>query len=113
MGLVGFQVADRLIEEGKNVTIIENDDVAARYASSRLDCIVITGMGNNLDVLRKAGAEHAENVFFDQLTAAGIRHSRGKYERNKRKTPEIGVAKQKPMRKWVEVFDIHLFCGVL
>ncbi|MGI9255301.1 MAG: Trk system potassium transporter TrkA [Salinispira sp.] len=67
-GLVGFQVADRLIEEGKDVTIIENDEVAARYASSRLDCIVITGTGNNLDVLRKAGAEHAQ--YFIALTGS-------------------------------------------
>lgn len=59
-GTVGFQVADRLINEGKNVTIIEQDEAVARYAASRLDCIVITGLGNNLEALQKAGAEGAD-----------------------------------------------------
>ena len=67
-GLVGLQVASRLVDEGKDVTIVEHDEEAARYASSRLDCIVITGPGNNLDILRKAGAETAD--YFIALTGS-------------------------------------------
>jgi trk system potassium uptake protein TrkA len=67
-GVVGLQVARRLIDERKDVTIIEENEEAARYASSRLDCMVVTGQGNNLEILRKAGAERAE--YFIALTGS-------------------------------------------
>ncbi len=67
-GVVGLQVARRLIEEQKDVTIIEQSEEAARYAASRLDCMVITGQGNNLEVLRHAGVERAE--YFIALTGS-------------------------------------------
>lgn len=67
-GVVGFQVARRLIDEKKDVTIIEQREETARYVSSRLDCMVIHGQGNNLDVLRKAGAAKAE--YFIALTGS-------------------------------------------
>jgi trk system potassium uptake protein TrkA len=67
-GVVGLQVAKRLIDEHKDVSIIEVNEEAARYAASRLDCMVITGQGNNLDILRKAGAERAE--YFIALTGS-------------------------------------------
>ncbi len=66
--MVGFQVARQLIDEGKNVAIIEQNEEAARYASSRLDCIVIVGQGNNIEVLRKARLEKAD--FFIALTGS-------------------------------------------
>ncbi|WP_053335734.1 Trk system potassium transporter TrkA [Salinispira pacifica] len=67
-GVVGFQVARRLIDEGKNVTIIEQHEESARYAGARLDCMVLTGQGNDLEILRKAGAEKAD--YFIALTGS-------------------------------------------
>ena len=67
-GVVGLQVAKRLVEEGRDVTIIEQDEAVVRYATSRLDCMVIAGPGNNLDILRKAGAENAD--YFIALTGS-------------------------------------------
>lgn len=67
-GVVGLQVARRLIDENKDVTIVEQNEETARYAASRLDCMIIHGQGNNLDVLRRAGAESAE--YFIALTGS-------------------------------------------
>ena len=65
-GRVGFQLARQLVSEGKQVTIIEKEPEAARRAADRLDCRVVTGEGNSLPVLRKAGIEQAD--FFVSVT---------------------------------------------
>lgn len=65
-GHVGFQVAKQLIDENKDVVIIERDTDVANRVSSRLDCLVINEAGNNVQVLRDAGVEDAE--FFISVT---------------------------------------------
>lgn len=58
-GVVGFQVTRQLAAENKNVVLIERDPQSARYASDRLDCMVIEGSGTDADLLRRVGMEDA------------------------------------------------------
>jgi trk system potassium uptake protein TrkA len=65
-GDVGFQIAKQLIDERKDVVIIERDQKTAKHAANYLDCFVIQGEGNNIDVLRNAGVDGAD--FFISVT---------------------------------------------
>jgi trk system potassium uptake protein TrkA len=65
-GRVGWQLARQLVYEGKEVTIIEKNPEEARRAADRLDCRVVTGEGNSVPVLRRAGIEQAD--FFISVT---------------------------------------------
>ncbi|PIE04396.1 MAG: hypothetical protein CSA76_04455 [Spirochaetales bacterium] len=65
-GRVGWRLARQLVDEGKEVTLIEKDPESARRAAERLDCRVVNGEGNSVPVLRKAGIEHAD--FFISVT---------------------------------------------
>jgi len=56
----GFQIARHLIEEKKDVVLIESDPKKAAYASSKLDCIVINGSGTSIERLREAGIEDTD-----------------------------------------------------
>lgn len=59
-GAVGLQLAKQLVEEKKDVVLIEQDSERARLASNRLDCLVVNRPGNSLEALREAGVESAE-----------------------------------------------------
>ena len=59
-GEVGTHIASQLVSEQKDVVIIEKDPESAAKASSMLDCLVITGEGSNVDVLKQAGAAKAD-----------------------------------------------------
>lgn len=59
-GEVGTHIASQLVAEQKDVVIIEKDPESAARASSMLDCLVITGEGSNVDVLKQAGASKAD-----------------------------------------------------
>ncbi len=59
-GVVGMQIARQLVAERKDVVLIESDTVQARYASERLDCMVVTGSLNSIATLRQAGTDAAE-----------------------------------------------------
>ena len=59
-GEVGTHIASQLVAEQKDVVIIEKDPESAARASSMLDCLVITGEGSNVDVLKQAGAAKAD-----------------------------------------------------
>ena len=65
-GAVGLEVARQLIEEKRNVVMIERDVTKARFASNNLDCMVINDESSNLETLRKAGIKKAE--YFISLT---------------------------------------------
>lgn len=58
-GVVGFQIAEQLISEGKDVVIIEKNPERAKYLTSRLDCIVINDEGTNITSLKKASMSEA------------------------------------------------------
>ncbi len=59
-GTRGFQIAKHLIEENKDVVLIETDPQKAANASSKLDCMVVTGSGTSIEKLREAGIEDAD-----------------------------------------------------
>lgn len=57
--MIGLHIARELIEERRDVVIIEAEPDAARRASDELDCIVINEDGSKPETLRKAGAGDA------------------------------------------------------
>ncbi|MDR0387823.1 MAG: Trk system potassium transport protein TrkA [Treponema sp.] len=59
-GLVGFQLARHLIQEKHDVSLIESNEERGRYASNRLDCLVLHDEGNSLRVLEEAGIAKAD-----------------------------------------------------
>lgn len=59
-GEVGTHIASHLIEEKKDVTIIERDPEIARRVNDMLDCLVINGEGTNVDCLVSAGVDKAD-----------------------------------------------------
>ncbi|MFP4114475.1 MAG: Trk system potassium transporter TrkA [Spirochaetota bacterium] len=59
-GAVGLQIAKQLVDEKKDVVLIEQDPARARLAANRLDCMVLTREGNSLDALRGAGTATAD-----------------------------------------------------
>ena len=65
-GAIGFQLARQLIDEGKNVIVLEKDPSIHRYASERLDCKVELASGTDIDVLRAVELQGSD--FFIALT---------------------------------------------
>ena len=59
-GLVGTQLSRHLIHEKHDVSLIEANEERARYASNRLDCLVIHDEGNSLAALEEAGIAKAQ-----------------------------------------------------
>ncbi|MDR2481111.1 MAG: NAD-binding protein [Spirochaetaceae bacterium] len=59
-GMVGITLARHLTQDKNEVILIEADEERARYASNRLDCLVIHDEGNNLTVLEEAGIGSAD-----------------------------------------------------
>lgn len=59
-GRVGFSLAELLIEDGYDVTLIENDRKLATDAASELDALVICGNGTNSTLLEEANIQDAD-----------------------------------------------------
>jgi trk system potassium uptake protein TrkA len=59
-GLVGSQLAEHLIGEKHDVSLIESNEERARHASNRLDCLVLRDEGNSLKALEDAGIARAD-----------------------------------------------------
>jgi trk system potassium uptake protein TrkA len=58
--MVGTQLARYLIQEKHEVSLIESHEERARYASNRLDCLVLHSEGNSLHALEEAGLAKAD-----------------------------------------------------
>ena len=58
--MIGMHIARELIDERRDVVLVEKDPEAARRASDALDCMVINEDGSRPETLRKAGASDAE-----------------------------------------------------
>jgi len=58
--MIGLQIAHELIEERRDVVIVEKNPEAARRASEELDCMVLNEDGSRPETLRKAGAADAD-----------------------------------------------------
>ena len=55
-GKVGFSLAEQLVREEHNVTIIDNDEEALHRAGDQLDVMTVRGNGVATAALREAGA---------------------------------------------------------
>lgn len=67
-GSVGIQIARELIDEKRDVVIIEKDSELARVADNELDCLVLNEDGSRPEVLRKAQTDTAD--WFIALTGS-------------------------------------------
>jgi trk system potassium uptake protein TrkA len=59
-GMVGLHIARELINEGRDVVIIEKDGEVARRVDNELDCMVINEDGTRPETLRLAKTENAD-----------------------------------------------------
>lgn len=59
-GEVGYNIASRLVAEGEEVTVIENNPVRKQYCTNTLDVLVFEGSGSNPRILKAAGIEHTD-----------------------------------------------------
>lgn len=67
-GMIGIHIARELIEEKRDVVIIEKNPETARRVDNELDCLVINEDGSQPETLRKAGA--ASSSWFIALTGS-------------------------------------------
>jgi len=67
-GMIGLHIARELIDEKRDVVLIEKDAEAAKVASNELDCLVINDDGSRPEVLREAGVAGA--TWFLALTGS-------------------------------------------
>ena len=59
-GHTGTQLAQRLVREKHEVSLIESNEERARHASNRIDCLVLHDEGNSLAALEEAGISKAD-----------------------------------------------------
>ncbi len=59
-GKVGSELAKTLVNDGHNVSIIDNSQRSLDSISEELDVMTILGNGTNLDLLKEAGVENAD-----------------------------------------------------
>lgn len=69
---VGIRLAKQLIEQKRDVILIEKDPDKASAAANSLDCLVIQGDGTNPEILRQAGMETAQ--YFISVTGLDERN---------------------------------------
>ncbi|MBR3739912.1 MAG: Trk system potassium transporter TrkA [Clostridia bacterium] len=61
-GKLGYSLAQRLVDEGHNVTMIERSEAVLQKNMDTLDAMFIKGSGVSADTLREADAAHADIV---------------------------------------------------
>jgi trk system potassium uptake protein len=61
-GNVGYKLARHLIDENKDVVLIERNSEMAAHADESLDCLVLNESGNNIETLKKAGITQADTL---------------------------------------------------
>lgn len=59
-GMIGLHIARELIQERRDVVLVEKDPEEARRANDELDCMVLNEDGSRPETLRKAGASGAD-----------------------------------------------------
>ncbi|MCI6775513.1 potassium channel family protein [Methanobrevibacter boviskoreani] len=59
-GRVGLSLASLLIEDGYDITLIENNEVLSNNASVELDALVICGSGTDTKILEEANIQDAD-----------------------------------------------------
>ena len=66
-GRVGLPLATLLIDDGYDITILENNEILADNASAELDALVICGSGTDTKILEEANIQDAD--FFVATTS--------------------------------------------
>ena len=61
-GKLGFSLAESLINEGHNVTVVDRNESVLQKNMDTLDAMFIKGSGVSADTLREAEAQHADIV---------------------------------------------------
>lgn len=59
-GKVGFSLAEQLVKEEHNVTVVDSDEEALRRAGDQLDIMTVRGNGVSAATLREAGVDRAD-----------------------------------------------------
>lgn len=59
-GRVGYMLARHLIDEGKDVALIELNSERAKVSTNNLDCLVLNASGTSLETLKNAGIKKAD-----------------------------------------------------
>jgi len=59
-GRVGFNLANLLVNDGHDITLIENSEVLCNHASIELDALIICGNGADTKTLEEANIEDAD-----------------------------------------------------
>ena len=59
-GKVGFSLAEQLVQEEHDVTIVDSDEEALHRAGDQLDVMTVRGNGVSAATLREAGAMAAD-----------------------------------------------------
>ena len=59
-GKLGYSLAESLINEGHNVTVVDRSDTVLQKSQDTLDAMFIKGSGVSADTLREAEAQHAD-----------------------------------------------------
>ena len=59
-GVVGFSLADQLLRDKHDLSLVEVDPKLAALISDKLDMLILTGSGSSPSVLREAGIEQAD-----------------------------------------------------
>ena len=62
-GQTGSKLAERLIDLGDNVVVVEKEEKRAHELAAELDALVIHGSGTDIDVLKDADVEKADVLF--------------------------------------------------
>ncbi len=60
IGKVGFSLAEQLVREEHDVTVIDSDEEALRRAGDQLDIMTVRGNGVSTAALREAGVDSAD-----------------------------------------------------
>ncbi|MDF2179751.1 Trk system potassium transporter TrkA [Aliiglaciecola sp. CAU 1673] len=80
-GQVGGTLAENLVGEKNEITVVDSDYDTLRNLQDRLDLQVVSGFGSHPDVLKKAGAEDADmliavtNSDETNMTACQVAHT--------------------------------------
>lgn len=59
-GKIGFSLAEQLVKENHDVTVVDSDEEALRRAGDQLDVMTVRGNGVSAAVLEEAGADKAD-----------------------------------------------------